>query len=229
MASIVKNIDYIKTHFDTHSDFVIKKIKESNISLSGKSSEYVSKIVYPIVNYIDFVNAGVTDGLELLSIMDITNLYEKWFNETLIKFNTKNYIETNKILIDYRINNIGFYWVDLEAYYSSDMMFRMNNCGRVNSYQTFLELREHDNSKYNHSRVFVVLNKDGYVNQIRGINNIKPNVIYKDYIYDLFLNYTELKGFKFLFTKETDFTHMDLDKDQLLNLRNLKPDLFCLI
>lgn len=229
MASIVKNIEYIKTHFDTHSDFVIKKIKESNISLSGKSSEYVSKIVYPIVNYIDFVNDGVTDDLDLLSVNDISNLYEKWFNETLIKFNTKNYIETNKILIDYKTNNIGFYWVDLETYYSSDMIFRMKNCGRVNSYQTFLELREYDTLMYNHSRVFVVLNNNGYINQIRGVNNTKPDKKYHSYIFDLCLQYDKILGFNILFGKKNDFVLSDFSNEQLDNLKKNKSQFFKLI
>ena len=226
MASIIKNIEYIKKHFDVHSDFIIKKLNQDTISLSGKSSEYVSKIVYPIVNYIDFVNDGVIDGLELLSVNDITNLYEKWFSETLIKFNTKNYIETNKILIDYRNNNVGFYWVDLESYYSSDMIFRMENCGRVNSYQTFLELREYDNLMHNNSRVFIVLNNNGYINQIRGVKNMKPDKKYYSYIFDLCINYDKILGFDILFGPKNDLTLFDFSKEQLDIIKNIKPHFF---
>ena len=226
MASIIRNIEYIKTHFDKHSDFVIKKIESDNISLSHKSTKYVSDIVYPIVNYIDFVNNGKYDGLELLSINNIIELYKDWVINNKLVYTSKNYIENNNILFDYRKSNIGLYWVDLNCYYSSEMVFRMNNCGRVNSYQNFLELREYDLDNFNYSRVVVVISKDGFINQIKGVYNFKPDIIYRDFIYDLFLNYKNIKGFKFLFSKETDFTHMDLTKEQLSYLKKNRPEFF---
>lgn len=229
MASSYKNIEYIKKHFDTYSDFILKKLEEDNISLSNRSNSFVSNIGYIISNYIDFVNNRSTDGLENLTFEDIKNLYQSWVEESRKTFTTKNYTETNDIIIDYRINNIGFYWVDLNTYYSSEMLFRMNNCARINSYQNILELREYTTDDYNYSRVAVAINKDGNLNQIRGDNNLKADMIYRDYIYDLFLNYGKITGFKFLFTKESDFTHMDLTKKQLENLRNVRPELFNLL
>ena len=228
MASLIKNIEYIKKHFDDHYDFIIKKIEESNISLSHKSTKYVSEIVYPIVNYIDFVNNNSINGLENLSISDITKLYYEWCNTVKDRFPQSNYIETNLVILDYRKNNIGCYWVDLQNYYSWEMLFRLNNCARVNSYQTLLELRETTIDGFNYSRVVVVISKDGFINQIRGNYNTKASNIYRNFIYDLFLNYKNIKGFKFLFTKETDFTHMDLTKEQLNNLKNNRPELFTL-
>ena len=228
MASIIKNIEYIKKHFDVHFEFVINKINEDGISLSGKSSEYVSKIVYPIVNYIDFVNNGDTDNLKNLSINEITNLYYKWIDVNKNKFITKNYIENHKIILDYRIDNTGFYWVDLNCYYSAEILFRLNNCGRVNSYQNFLELREYDLYGYNFSRVFVVIDSNGKINQIKGYKNTKPNKIYSKYIFDLFMNYDKISGFKFIFGKQNDFTLNDLNKNEINLLKSKKPELFSL-
>lgn len=229
MASAIRNIEFIEKHYDKHAKFVLNKIVESNISLSRKSTNYVAKLVHPIVNYIDFVNNQSTNGMETLSIDDIVERYNMWCHKQKQKFPQINYDEKNTILLDYRKNNIGYYWVDLKSYYSSEMIFRMNNCGRVNSYQNMLELREFHIDDCNYSRVVVVIDNNGYINQIRGFENIKPDIMYKDYIYDLFLNYDKLKGFRFLFTKETDFTHMDLDKNQLLNLRTVRPELFKLL
>jgi hypothetical protein len=145
------------------------------------------------------------------------------------KFTTFNYIETNEVIIDYRKNELGYYWVDLNCYYSAEMLFRLNNCGRVNSYQNFLELREYDDTNFNNSKVAIVISSDGFINQIRGDYNMKPDMIYRNFIYDLFLNYKKLKGFNFLFGKEIDFTHLDLTKEQLCNLKRIRPELFSLI
>lgn len=225
MASVVKNIEYIKKHFDTHSEFIIKKIEQSNISISRKSTEFVSKIAYPLSNYIDFVNNGTYTNLDKLSANDIIVLYNQWVMDISSKFSTTNYVETNEILFDYRVNGIGYYWVDLKSFYSWEMVFRLKNCGRVNSYQNFLELREYDNLK-NYSRVVVVLNKSGRINQIRGYENEKPEKKYEKYIFDLFLNYKEIKGFNFLFNTSNDFTQFDIEKENLNILKEKRPELF---
>jgi hypothetical protein len=229
MASAIKNIEYIKKHFDLHFEFLLKKLNEDNILLHGKSTNSINKLIHPIVNLIDFKFNGDYSQIISKTIDDIHLMYGEWCMLTKCTFTTFNYIEDNNIIFDYRINGIGYYWVDLNCYYSSEMLFRLHNCARVNSYQKFLELREYTNDGYNHSRIAVVINKSGFINQIRGDYNLKPDIMYRDHIYDLFLNYKELKGFKFLFTKETDFTHMDLTNNQLINLRKIRPELFTLM
>jgi hypothetical protein len=138
-------------------------------------------------------------------------------------------VEKNNIILDYRKNGVGYYWVDLNCYYSYEMLFRLHNCGRVNSYQNLLELREYNINGYNYSRVVVVICNDGFINQIKGDYNLKPDIIYKDYIYDLFLNYKELKGFKILIPNDSNFTHADLSDTELSNLKRTRPEFFFLI
>lgn len=229
MASAIRNVEYIQKHFDLHFEFLLKKLNEDNIVLNGKSTNSINKLIYPIVNLIDFKFNGDYSQIIDKTIDDIHLMYGEWCMLAKNSFTTFNYTETNDIVLDYRINGIGYYWVDLNCYYNYEMLFRLHNCARVNSYQNFLELREYTNDGYNHSRIVVVIDKLGFINQIRGDFNMKPNIIYRDFIYDLFLNYEKLKGFKFLFTKETDFTHMDLTKEQLVNLRKIRPELFTMI
>jgi hypothetical protein len=229
MASDITNIKWIEAHFDKHAKFLISKIRESNISLSKKSTRNVSDLVYPIANLIDFEFNGDSKFLSNKTIDEIHLLYSEWYMLYKKTFTTFNYIETNEVIIDYRKNELGYYWVDLNCYYSAEMLFRLNNCGRVNSYQNFLELREYDDTNFNNSKVAIVINNDGFINQIRGDYNMKPDMLYKNFIYDLFLNYKKLKGFNFLSGKEIDFTHLDLTKDQLYNLKIIRPELFSLI
>jgi hypothetical protein len=229
MASDITNIKWIEAHFDKHAKFVISKIRESNISLSKKSTSNVSDLVYPIVNLIDFWLDGSDTFLANKTIDEIHLIYSEQYKLNKEKFTTFSYIETNEVIIDYRKNELGYYWVDLDCYYSAEMLFRLNNCGRVNSYQNFLELREYDDTNFNNSKVAIVISNSGFINQIRGDYNTKPDMIYRNFIYDLLLNYKKLKGFNFLFGKEIDFTHLDLTKEQLYNLKRIRPELFSLI
>ena len=107
MASAIRNIEFIEKHYDKHAKFVLNKIVESNISLSRKSTNYVAKLVHPIVNYIDFVNNQSTNGMETLSIDDIVERYNMWCHKQKQKFPQINYDEKNTILLDYRKNNIA--------------------------------------------------------------------------------------------------------------------------
>lgn len=226
MASSSKNKQYIQKHFNDYSNFILEKIENEGISLTGKSTKYISNICYSICNYIDFVNDGSIDKVKNTSIDDIIKKYEIWVIEQSKIFNTKNYTEKNEIILDYRLNNVGFYWVNLNSHHSSEMVFRLNNCARINTYQTILELREYDENDNNHSRVAVAIKHNGLINQIRGNYNTSPNIIYREYIYDLFLNYKFISGFEFFSDKKDDFTHLDLTKEQLSNLKNARPELF---
>jgi len=223
-----RSISFIEKHFDKHFEFIVNKINESKISLGRFSDKALNELIYPIVHLIDFEFNGDSTFLLNKTIDEIHTMYLDWYKIHEKKFTTFNYLETNKIILDYRKNGFGYYWVDLNCYYSYEMLFRLHNCARVNSYQNFLELREYTNDGYNHSRVVVVTWSD-FINQIKGDYNKKPDIIYKEYIYDLFLNYKELKGFKIFFKNDTNFTHMDLNDTELSNLKRTRPEFFFLI
>lgn len=226
-ASVKRNMEYIQKNFDVHYDFIINKLNESNISLAGKSMDWVSNLIWPVVNYIDFVNNNSTNGLETLSINDITKLYYDWCNIEKQKFPQSNYKELHDIILDYKTNGVGYYWVNINNYYDAEMLFRMNNCARVKSSQNLLELREYTLDGFNYSRVVVVIDNIGIITQIQGINDCKPNSIYNEFIYNLFLNYKEINGFNFYYKKESNFTQSDLTSTQLSNLINTRPEVFC--
>jgi hypothetical protein len=223
-----RSISFIEKHFDKHFEFIINKINESSIPLARLSDKALNELIYPIVHLIDFEFKGDSKFLSNKTIHEIHTMYSDWYKLHENKFTTLNYIEKNKIILDYRENGFGYYWVDLNCYYSYEMLFRLHNCARVNSYQNFLELREYNVDGYNYSRV-VVVTWSNFINQIKGDYNKKPDMIYKDYIYDLFLNYKELKGFKIFFKNDTNFTHMDLSNDELNNLRIKRPEFFYLM
>ncbi len=227
--SNIRSVGFIEKHFDEHSEFIISKINESSISLSRISNKDLNELIYPIVHLIDFEFNGDSKFLLNKTIDEMDLMYSNWYKLHEKMFTTFNYVEKNNIILDYRKNGVGYYWVDLNCYYSYEMLFRLHNCGRVNSYQNLLELREYNINGYNYSRVVVVICNNGFINQIKGDYNLKPDFIYKNYIYDLFLNNKELKGFKILTPNNNNFTHMDLNDTELSNLQRTHPEFFFLI
>lgn len=226
MASVVKNIEYIEKHFTDHFDFIIKKIEKDRISISQKSTKFVSDIAYTISNYCDFINEGNYSEMLELDIQEMKKAYNKWFLDMSKNYPSKDYVEKNELIFDYRINNVGYYWIDLNSHYSHEMAFRLNNCGRVNTYQNLLELREFDEYGYNFSRVFIAINKNGVINQVRGNHNTKPEKKYHELIFNFFINYQKITGFNLLAGKNDDLTIFDFTPDKIVLLKEKKPELF---
>lgn len=140
-----------------------------------------------IGNYVYLVNEGnysILDNLDAETLFDDYQKQLTYFKET---HNTKDFIETNKIIWDGRVNNFGFYWVDLEKEYCVESMVRMQDCGRVNYGNTTLELRE-QMSNDNKSHMLVVYEKkSGNIKQIKGKQNMKPDKVYWIYLYFLLI------------------------------------------
>lgn len=226
MASVVKNIEYIKNHFEDHSDFILNKINKENISISHKSTNFVSDIAYTISNYVDFINNGSYLGLDKISLLEMKEKYSQQLKEWSKNYPENNYVEKNEILIDYRVNNIGYYWVDLKTHFSYETAFRLNNCGRVNTYQNLLELREFNELGFNYSWIVLVMNKDGLINQIRGNYNKKPEQKYNNFVFDFLMRYNKVNGFKIVGGKNDDLTISDLSADQIKILKEKRPELF---
>ena len=112
--------------------------------------------------------------LDDINLSDIKNIWESFLNDYKKNYNTSNYIEKNKIILDYRINGIGFYWVDLEKLFCIESMVRMQDCGRVNYNHTTLELRQQFLNR-NESHMIVVYDTiTNNINQVKGKKSSKP-------------------------------------------------------
>ena len=224
-----RSLTSIEKKFGKHSEFIVNKINESSISLSRISNKDLYELIYPIVHLIDFEFNGDSTFLLNKTIDEIHLIYSDWYKLHEKRFPAFDYVEKNKIILDYRKNGVGYYWVDLNCYYSYEMLFRLHNCGRVNSQQNLLELREYNIDGYNYSRVVVVIDECGFITQITGDYDLKPDILYKNYIYNLFLNYKEIHGFKILVSNKGNFTYMDLNGIELANLKKIHPEWFQLI
>ena len=78
------------------------------------SDKEIYKIVHSLCNYVDS-NLDITyDDIMDINISEINTIWQSFLKNYKKNYNTSNYVEKNKIILDYRINGIGFYWVDLE-------------------------------------------------------------------------------------------------------------------
>ena len=115
---------------------------------------------------------------ENVNLKDLTfsNALEKsreW-HQSLESSASSNYKEENEILIDYRTNGIGYYWVNLNTSYSQEEADRMGHCGRdsgttlfsLRSINQYGDGRSHITSSYNLT--------DHKINQTKGKKNSKP-------------------------------------------------------
>lgn len=222
MATKIKNIELLYNVFGDDARLIIDKLEKENIKITNRSGNFMLDISNLLFNYIDFIHGGNKTVIEDKTITEIKSEYEEW----VCNFNYSKYdkLINENIIFDYRVNGVGFYWVDLKSHFSCDMMFNMENCGRVGVNQNIIILKEQKENGENIMQVAISISKDHYIVQIKGKKNIKPTKYY-DYIFDFFLKYEPIIGFKQVFKPEEDFTVSDLTKEDNEKLRLVKPHL----
>lgn len=210
-----------------NAEYVLKKVQESYPNIRKKSDQTLSEILYDVSNYVENCYNSDYIILDEKTIIDVQNLWVETISNYVLNYDSKNYIETNKILIDYRINGVGYYWVDLQTNYSIEMIARMNNCGRCNYGDNLIELREIDTNGTSYSHLVIVINNDeGVLYQIKGKETQIPDSRYSDQIFDLLmLDELTIKEYKPQFKPDKDFKLNGLNKHQLDQLKIKRPGL----
>jgi len=154
-----------------------------------KHSDFTLRnIVYDVSNYIEMTLNSDWSILNTITIQDIQLLWGEYITEYRNNYSSHNYIETNSILLDSRVDDIGYYWVELNTHHSIEMIARMDNCGRCDYGNTLIELRE-STEHSNTSHVVIVYNKSsGLIKQIKGIGDNLPSETYWDEIFNFYIN-----------------------------------------
>lgn len=170
--------------------------------------------------------------LKELTFDDAMKMSTEWHESLEGAGGASNYQEKNEILIDYRTNGVGYYWVNLNTSYSQEESDRMGHCGR-DSGTTLFSLRSINQYGDGQSHITSSYNlTDHKINQTKGKKNSKPKSEYYGYIVDLILNTKyPVKGFhRNSYGAENNFKLSDLDTDTLNSVlsknRDLKIDYF---
>jgi len=188
-----------------------------------------------IVSIMDWIRIGFNGNLpEQYKNYRFEELYgdsRKWHDELKTGEGDINYVEKNEVIRDYRDKNgIGFYWVDLQTNNSPEECNRMGHCGRTSSSNTIYSLREtrkvKDNYTFNRSHLTAAVgDSDGFIYQLKGPKNSKPDERYFPQIVDLIMN-TDIKGFGSEYDSANDFSIVDLPEDDIRKIYQSKPEIF---
>lgn len=155
----------------------------SNLLDDNISPNSLGNILNIIGNYVDVFLNGDYELLQNITLDEVFSIWKKYYNTKIESYSSLDYVEKNKIIVDYREDGVGFYWVDLEKEFCIESMIRMKDCGRVNYGNTTLELRKQSN-KENTSHMIIVYEKNtGNIRQVKGKINSKPNKKYWKYFY----------------------------------------------
>lgn len=220
-SKINKKIKSIQKVLGPYSNPHTYNFIESNKSYLKNHT--LSSQLNTIGNYVYLLCDGNYSCLKNIEARILYDEYSNYVNNFKLTFKNSEYIEHNKIILDNRINGIGFYWVDLEKEFCLESMIRMEDCGRVNYGNTTLELRDH----LNESHMIVVYEKNtGNIRQIKGKGNSKPENKYWNNLYELLI------GSDYYFNEyiptykpENDLLITDLPLSSQLNIYSKHPNL----
>lgn len=226
-----KIIDIVQKQIikDRNRDFTRQETVEY---LNGGYTIQTSKT--QLTTIMDWVRTGLNGNVKPYQNFTYDQLVQsakKWHDELGVGNGEINYVEENEILLDYRDEGIGFYWVNLNTNTSDEECDRMGHCGRTSSDNTIYSLREvkRFNEKYtiNKSHLTAAIgNRDGIVYQMKGPKNSKPQEKYYPYIIDLLLKNEDIKGFGSEYNSSDDFSLGDLPEDKIKEIYSQKPILF---
>ena len=226
-----KIIDIVQKQIikDKNRDFTRQETVEY---LNGGYTIQTSKT--QLTTIMDWVRTGLNGNVKPYQNFTYDQLVQaakKWHDELGVGNGEINYVEENEILLDYRDEGIGFYWVNLNTNTSDEECDRMGHCGRTSSDNTIYSLREvkRFNEKYtiNKSHLTAAIgNRDGIVYQMKGPKNSKPQEKYYPYIIDLLLKDEHIIGFGSEYNSNDDFSLGDLPEDKIKEIYSQKPILF---
>jgi hypothetical protein len=190
---------------------IFEKMKVDIPNLNLLSSRDFHNLVYIISNYIDTNPELNYQSIDKINLNEVKKKWIKFLKNYKKNYNTLNYEEKNKVILDYRIKNIGFYWVDLEKTFCIESMIRMNDCGRVSYGHTTIELREQFESKNESHMIVVYETITGNIKQVKGKNGEYPPKIYWEQFYN-FLTQSNYKINKYVptYKPENDLKIKDL-------------------
>ena len=195
------------------------------LKLTMWTSQYRREYEY-ILDWLTSPRRRENVNLKDLTFSDALQKSREW-HHSLESGKSSNYEEKNDILIDYRTNGVGYYWVNLKTSYSEEESGRMGHCGRDAGTNLF-SLRSIN--QYGEGDSHITLSyrsNDQKISQTKGKKNSKPKSEYYGYIVDFLLNDKfPVKGLsRTSYGAENNFYLSDLDTDTLNSVMAKNKDL----
>ena len=222
-------------NFNVEGNMTKEEIKEFVLrEINNLSTTLLRNTLVPMMDYIRVGLNGNISSLEENTWKEIHEKQFEWHKSLNIGDGAINYEETHPIIIDFRKDGEGYYWVDLETKNSDEECKRMGHCGR-SSYGYLYSLRSDKKLpggkfKLNRSHLTAAIGTNGIMYQLKGPKNSKPKEEYHPYITPLF-SYEDdgdylIQGFGSEYASNQDFKISDLPNETIRKLYNERPELF---
>lgn len=211
---------------EKEGNLVFTKLKNEIQDLTIIPNKDMLNVVYAMCNYVDSNETLNYNKLDELNLNNIKTIWVDFLEKFKINYFNTQYTEKNKIILDYRKNKIGHYWVDLEKLFCIESMVRMEDCGRVNYGHTTLELREQTTTSNVSHMIIVYEIETGNIRQVKGKGSLKPDVSKWEYFYRFLIETGyKINEYSPTYKPETDLTVSQLTLIQKRSIYNKHPTL----
>ncbi len=214
-------------------DEPIHKVKLNPYFDASGYDDYLNEMTEKMVSIRDYLRGN--QGIDYKNV-PFDTLYRNsvdWHNS--LRGGVSRSIEDPEditILKQYEPKSDGtiFYWADLNTNYSEEESNRMGHCGRTNSGNTLLSLRSYrkniSGETTRKSYVTISVSKNGgYYTQAKGKQNRKPSIVYRSYIFDVFMLDNRIGGYRPEYGEASDWKVTDFTTNQIKQLYEVRKPL----
>lgn len=212
---------------------ISKDIKE-RMGLINGSNAFVRERdkLRGIMDWVRVALNGNIKPYQELSFIELYDESERWHESLGVGDSKIDYIEENNVILDFRKNGDGYYWVDLGGTNCPDEAKRMGHCassrGNLYSLRSFKKIEK--NHTLNKSHLTASIDGDGHLLQLKGQKNSKPPKEYHALILPL-LYFKEdgdflINSFGYEYNSANDFKVSDLTDIEIKKLHEDRPELF---
>lgn len=230
---------YEAEYYDT-ADRAKEIIKRNQISIQNRmalvngSNSFVRERdkLRGIMDWARVALGGNIKAYETLSFMEMYEESERWHESLGVGDSKIDYKEENDVILDFRKDGEGYYWVNLGTSNCPEEAERMGHCGRTrgNLYSLRSFKKIENNHTLNRSHLTASIDSDGDLLQLKGQKNSKPTNEYHKLILPLFYFKDDgeflITGIGYEYNSEHDFKFSDLTEDEIKKLYEDRPELF---
>jgi hypothetical protein len=185
-----------------------------------------------IMDWVRVALGGNVKTYQQLTFEELYDESERWHESLGVGESKFDYNETNEIILDFRKNDEGYYWVNLGKNNCPDEAERMGHCastkGVLYSLRSFKKI-ENDHT-LNKSHLTASIDNLGNLLQLKGQKNSKPTNEYHSVILPLFYLKGEddylINNIGYEYDSSRDFKFSDLTTEEVSKLYADRPILF---
>lgn len=230
---------YEEEYYNT-TEFAKEVIKRDKLTIQARmglvngSNSFVRERdkLRGIMDWVRVALNGNIKPYQELSFIELYDESERWHESLGVGDSKIDYIEENDVILDFRKNGEGYYWVDLGGTNCPDEAKRMGHCassrGNLYSLRSFKKIE--NNHTLNKSHLTASIDGDGDLLQLKGQKNSKPTNEYHALIVPLFYFKEDddflINSFGYEYNSANDFKISDLTDTEIIKLHEDRPELF---